>query len=714
MRSAAALADGVRAGQSMAALLGYQFERGLHEGHPGLELDRFIGPFRDRFPLLSGRLTEIAQGTNADLVEARNVVDGLALVEATSSQAYPYGIPGLPGPFTPEAVAVQTEIVHLNDALDAVADLLTSESVHQAVHGNLARTQGAQQALTSPAPPPEPEILRTPRTGRVLTFRVALALDAAAVSGWTATLSPRARANPQLNHWLAQHLPEPKDIQWNVKVGAENKRQSLVGDALEPIDVVLMSGERLGDQSSELERYLIRRYRWTQLVADDQETAFDFSSAAPAKTSLASLQPLLARLRRLITRSRAAHAGDWRRSADVAQATPGDPTGSASGMPALEHFNDLTDRVEQSRSDLQAARTALATGLSATGPLRTALEADPTSINNPAWRDRLEELRRRLFDLVPFGIPEAVSADGLAVTGVLVDRLVQQATIVLKIAADRLQRASDLLATSFTDPLPTDDAARAIETARRNDLLRQARMDAAGALLGPSFVVLPLFRLPAAQTAEVAQSLAAAPAGEDALEDWMFSASRVRPRIADLVWSLAAARWLAQPIAAPAVVQLPFRTGAPWIGATFGDALDSGEWLSVAVFGSAALGRPLLTGLLVDDWTETVPADRETTGVAFNFNRPNAVAPQAVLVAVPPDQRGHWIWDDLVGAINEALDLTKIRAVEPDALIGRRPDDPVPSGAYFQVLPALLSEFTSGRLAVADFASIVASALASP
>ena len=56
----------------------------------------------------------------------------------------------------------------------------SSESVHQAVHGNLARTQGAQQAMTSPAPPPEPEINRTPRTGHVLTFRVALALDAAA------------------------------------------------------------------------------------------------------------------------------------------------------------------------------------------------------------------------------------------------------------------------------------------------------------------------------------------------------------------------------------------------------------------------------------------------------------------------------------------------------------------------------------------------------
>jgi hypothetical protein len=37
--------------------------------------------------------------------------------------------------------------------------------------------------------------------------------------------------------------------------------QSLGDLGLEPIDVVLMSGLRLGDQSSELERHLVRRFR---------------------------------------------------------------------------------------------------------------------------------------------------------------------------------------------------------------------------------------------------------------------------------------------------------------------------------------------------------------------------------------------------------------------------------------------------------------------
>ena len=48
----------------------------------------------------------------------------------------------------------------------------------------------------------------------------------------------------------------------------------------------------------------------------------------------------------------------------------------------------------------------------------------------------------------------------------------------------------------------------------------------------------------------------------------------------------------------------------------------------------------LQCGLVLDEWTESVPAKQATTGVAFHFNRPNATAPQALLLAVPPVVRG--------------------------------------------------------------------------
>ena len=66
-RAAVALMQGVRSGQSIAALLGYQLERGLHEGHPGVELDQYIAVLRDRFPLVSGRLTDLSPGVSIDV-----------------------------------------------------------------------------------------------------------------------------------------------------------------------------------------------------------------------------------------------------------------------------------------------------------------------------------------------------------------------------------------------------------------------------------------------------------------------------------------------------------------------------------------------------------------------------------------------------------------------------------------------------------------------
>jgi hypothetical protein len=722
MRAALALMQGVCGGQSIAALLGYQFERALHEGHPGVELDQYISVLRDRFPLVSGRLTDIPPDTSVDTVEARNVVDGLALVEATSSQAYPYSIGGLPAAGTPKGNAIAAEIDRTHDALDAVSDLLLAESVHQAVQGNVARTQATLQALTAPGTPPEPDIIRTPRSGRVFTFRALLALDAYATNGWSAVLSPRARANPQLNHWLAEHLPLPATVQWKVRDGAATPvLQSFADLDLEPIDLVLMSGDRLGDQSSELERMLIRRFRWANAVPDDRTTVvspatvppdpassvlFDFAAASADHISLSQLQPVLVRLRRLIMQGRAAHAADWRRSADRQQSGGSDPTGSASGDPRLENFKDLTDRLDVAVNDLTAAGQKLKDTLAALAPLRSALETDPSTASDPGWPPALDAVRRALFPLALFGMPEAVPIDGLTVSPALINSLLRQTEVVVSTVESRLARGSALRATTFTDPLPPGDEERTKEIARRRDVLRQSYIDAAKNLLGPGFGIVPLFRFPPAQSSELQQALTA-PAVADAttIEEWMHSAARVRPPLSNLTWAMAATRWIDRPIADPAVAQLPHRAGAPWVGGTFIGELPQGEWLSLLILGATATAAPLQVGLVIDDWTETVPLDQETTGIAFNFNRPNAVAPQALLIAVAPELREHWTWDDLVGSVHEALELAKLRAVEPDQLFGRSRDGASTNGAYFQALPAIMMEFTQGRLAVTNLAA---------
>ena len=60
-----------------------------------------------------------------------------------------------------------------------------------------------------------------------------------------------------------------------------------------------------------------------------------------------------------------------------------------------------------------------------------------------------------------------------------------------------------------------------------------------------------------------------------------------------------------------------------------------------------------------------IPGDEAVTGIAMHYDRPNAEAPQSLLLVTPATADGAWRWDDLVGALDETLDLAKKRAVEP-------------------------------------------------
>jgi hypothetical protein len=54
-----------------------------------------------------------------------------------------------------------------------------------------------------------------------------------------------------LNHWLASVLPASTDIQWLVTAGTSAPEFiDLRWLKLEPLDLVLMSGDRVGDLSS--------------------------------------------------------------------------------------------------------------------------------------------------------------------------------------------------------------------------------------------------------------------------------------------------------------------------------------------------------------------------------------------------------------------------------------------------------------------------------
>jgi hypothetical protein len=217
VRDALSLLDGMRRGQSLGALLGYRLERSLHEQSGGaLELDRFIYVLRALAPLRAGKLTDPGQPVEEGLA-ASDVVDGLRITELAWSDVLAalqngpkdndYIPPGTwVAPRPGEAEAVEKAIAALQETHDAVADLLLAESVHQVVAGNPPRAAAVLDLLgAGEAPPPEPDVVRTPRSGTPLQHKIALVVadDAAPLPNWEPN-APRALAEPRLEVW-AQH-----------------------------------------------------------------------------------------------------------------------------------------------------------------------------------------------------------------------------------------------------------------------------------------------------------------------------------------------------------------------------------------------------------------------------------------------------------------------------------------------------------------------------
>lgn len=119
------------------------------------------------------------------------------------------------------------------------------------------------------------------------------------------------------------------------------------------------------------------------------------------------------------------------------------------------------------------------------------------------------------------------------------------------------------------------------------------------------------------------------------------------------------------------VAQLPATPGDRWAALPFAaDGEPPAGRLSIVAHlpaGRPAAGQPLC-GLLFDEVSEVLPSRERTTGVAFHFDQPNASAPQAILVAVPPATDTPWTLEMLREAVLEALDLAKLRMVDLDAL----------------------------------------------
>ena len=531
--------------------------------------------------------------------------------------------------------------------------MLLAEAVHQATTGNLERSGAALAAHDRQGPAPDPEFIRTPRSGPVVAHRVGVWLPRAAVDpapGWSTDL--RSAAEPRLDRWLGTVLGDP--AQWTVN--AALVRPPAPGpDGVIPADVpptvvelpavavsalqlsatsLVLAARRPGPgRPSELEARLAAHYSGLPEVialAPGEADRLDLDTAGTA---------LLVDL--------AGWAGEVLSAAPLA----GQHLESAVDMQAAQFGGGAAD------TDVTEAVDRADRVLALVGALADAVEGALG-----AFRQTPDGTTRQALLDVVLGLAEVEGPDVFPVDGEPVD---EHAAAVLGRVRARIKVA---MALPTPTPPAVDPGDRVSPGVVEDGALTRAR-GIVRVLLGNGQPFLPVLRPTAPEliTTSLAQRSALVGTDPTVVVGWLHRSALVRPLLDPFAALLVHAELDGADVgSALAVLQVPHADGRTWVALPFGPSgappagcvgvvLHAPEGIDAAGGGS---------GVIIDAWTESIPAATETTAVAFHYDAPGARAPQSMLLAVHPERApDHWDFDTLVGCVHEAMDLARLRTV---------------------------------------------------
>ena len=441
--------------------------------------------------------------------------------------------------------------------------------------------------------------------------------------GWS--LTPRAQAEPRLNAWAATLLRDPKLVRIRVQfTDAQGASLSIIEIGLDSLQMAPLDLLSLPEARG-VPQDLIDRIR--RVVAQ----------GAPAGTS----QVVVLTDRDAGWKPQVIALTEWLKLLQVVSrlvngARPLSPKdlvvqGDSSGTIDAAELQSRTDTAEQQM------RAALA------------------SLQNFAANDA------SLLAAGAFGVVGATpNTDSTKWPA-----QIAAATVDLTARASQL----DQLAAGFT---------RASSTPEQSGDYDLSRLKA---IFGGSFQALPLLSSNSDLWAN-SSSLQA----NDPLESvrWFQRAARVRPGAARLDNGVMLAEALSgQLLQQFQVAQLPAVAADKWLALPNS---ASSSHLSLVTFSPAAIAAGAsFAGLMIDEWTEVLPSSQQITGLSFQYNDPVGRPPQSILLAVRPDDFPEWTMEAVEGSVLEALDLAKIRAVDPDSL-----------GALGHYLPALYFAYNTG------------------
>ena len=629
------LMDGIRQGQQLEALLGYQLERHLHED----DLHQEIYQLREAFPLYENTTTENSTG-----FVNLSVIDGLKAIKNKAEVSD----------------KVLKHIEKLEDTMDACLDTLFYEAGYQVTQGNLVQAAAAIEATRGEIEPPIIESLKTRIPGTGMNHKLIMILQEN--KDQFTIESPRAFAEPNLENWLKENLGpmnkiacvvELYDLQDNTLTNT--LEVSLKDLEIGYLDFLYLSNDPVAAGSSDLE-LRIRNFVLNKTGTSPEQIKYVITNHDPENGQSLSHALEVARFAKsLLSRSRYLKSDDLTMEKE-----------------SIKHDRTSLDRIKEKRLQPLINR------------LGEIVASDLTNRDTLKWLSNLD------FESAKTAFLESASIDTDKLKKDIEAKIALAKDLLIKYDSQNLfYQAFELLRKAtralFGDAfilLPpangSENFTQLINPKDQKFLVGDPNDSDADQVWGQERIH------------NWVQGMAQVHENTEIFEDWQMVHS---------VWSQSmglSPDFQYTVVQGPTLLQYPwvalskqeidhllskqFASQPVFTDPGSGEAypLSDGSYYpegcdSTVVYASKSISlKNPVVGLVIEEVAEHIPDSKTNTGLSFNYNIPNNEPPQAILLAVHPKatQESDFFWseNDLRDILYDTMDLYKIRMVDLEAV----------------------------------------------
>lgn len=712
VRQALRIIDGIRNGLSIGAVLGADLERALHEAYKksGQELNRYVYPLRQLFPLKIDIKSE--QKDNPDNTYVMSVINGELLLNRTlkdyNSRTIPLAeyllieknestdwfhllLEGRPAEHKKQLALL---IEQMADTFDALSDLVLSEGVYQLVQGNRVAFAALMQNMQDGRFSTQPQITEIPMQSAVIRHKAGISFRTVSdieLAGWNRSFTSEnkrsetvidsaewmmSKIEPSLNHWIGTILGSSSDICFvvtSIDAIDGNESETDVVCSLSELGIAPLEYLYLSSDMHLFVRFLELKFR-KKYNLFDQKLSIDYmkkkNTWEKGKRTLYENEWVMNNLRSLLSNSKALTAEDF--SSVIGQT-------DENNLKGLD-IADLENRYETLLLHCEKLNSMFLK------ILRKYIPSEKSKRNGSfISKEDYSQIIDLLILCAEIGITGAITSlpaelfdpkkseeDIFKAQSCIINTL----RTVADTLSDNIQNAKEYL-----KELVSDDEESAETTYTK----------VIQSLLSSNFKVIPRFTLKPLsekdfnnQSIQSENDFSYSNAAPLDMEIWTAEVSKVRESMGCLQQIRMFSDFSGISLGEASVFQIPFdlERDKEWVGREVSSEEAVRDKDSLVLFDkenfSSRKDVPN-TGIIFDQWMELIPYEHQRGGVVFNFDQPNAEAPQVILLAVPAKitmrrknsnsyEAKNWTLNDLITTLNDTRIMAQNRAVEPDHL----------------------------------------------